>query len=677
MRYVHLAVVVLIVILLTGCPPDPVDLPANVFSLQDEVVAVRAGGRVGRVQENVKISLDRLRKVAGDFEEVILLEDRAGEFREVPYRRRDNDIAADLVGGRTYLIFVKPRLRLADAYHVLCELEWHREFLVDVKLDFVGDICPLILCPAELRPADKLFEDFPQLEPIRSQLDFGSRKIGGWEPGGPLSPCDRCTRLQRPGVIYPVNRCRVVRPPRRKIKVVNMIPRRQSGETNQDSEPFLAVDTNPQRMAGTAFTPNPFGTSSGLAPIYVSEDGGGTWRLNMIVPSAGALTGTQDITVATTEVARRLYGGILRVPGNFLLNTLRTNDFTASTPMTVLSSRTNVDQPFVQATTPSDTVGCDCDRVYVGNNDLALHTFFGGNGRTATVDVSLDGGSTWNSIRIEPRATLGQDGPSVRPTIARDGTVYVAYFGWRSRSGSIRTSDVVVVRDDNGATGPNPFQALTDPADGLAGRLVVQNVSIPWNTGSALGQERIGSTLSSAVDPNNSSTVYIAWADRVGTGDIYTTHVRRSTDRGVTWSGDLRTITNATCVALAVADNGTVGLLYQQLTGTGASSRWVTHLEQTRNAFSTFKDTILATVPNNTPARVFGPYIGDYNFLLAVGDEFQGVFSANNTPDLANFPQGVKYQRRANFTSKTLLDLSGNSVAISIDPYYFSVEVMR
>ena len=103
----------------------------------------------------------------------------------------------------------------------------------------------------------------------------------------------------------------------------------------------------------------------------------------------------------------------------------------------------------------------------------------------------------------------------------------------------------------------------------------------------------------------------------------------------------------------------------------------MTHLEQTRNAFSTFKDTILATVPNNTPARVFGPYIGDYNFLLAGGDEFQGVFSANNTPDLANFPQGVKYQRRANFTTKTLLDLSGNPVAISIDPYYFSVEVMR
>jgi hypothetical protein len=665
--------------LFVGCPPDQVGIPEDVFALRDEVIAVRGRGPAGRLQRNQEIPLDRLRKLTGDFEEVILLEYAPGVagIKKVPHQWKGKNIAADLVGGQTYLIYAKPRARLLDNYYVLCKFDRYRYFLDDVQLDFADRICPLILCTPDLLPAVKLFEKFPQLEPIRNELDFGDRKIGGWELGGTGGVCGRCTSLRKTGLVFPIKECWPPPPIRAKVKVVNMIPRSQSAETNQDSEPFLAVDTNPQRMAGTAFTPNPFGTSSGLAPIYVSEDGGDTWRLNMIVPSAGALTGTGDITVATTEVARRLYGGILRVPGNFLLNTLRTNDFTASTPMTVLSSRTLVDQPFVQATTASEPVGCDCDRVYVGNNDLALHTFYGGNGRTATVDVSLDGGSTWNSIRIETRGTLGQDGPSVRPTVARDGTVYAAYFGWRSKSGSIRTSDVVVVRDDNGATGPNPFQILTDPADGIAGRLVVQNVSIPWNTGSALGQERIGSTLSIAVDPNNSSTVYIAFFNDTATTEIYTIHVRRSTTGGVTWSGDLRTITNATCVAVAVADNGTVGLLYQKLTGTGASSRWVTHLEQTRNAFSTFKDTILATVPNNTPARVFGPYIGDYNFLLAVGDEFQGVFSANNTPDLANFPQGVKYQRRANFTTKTLLDLPGNPVGISIDPYYFSVEVMR
>jgi hypothetical protein len=42
------------------------------------------------------------------------------------------------------------------------------------------------------------------------------------------------------------------------ISVVNMIPNLSSGETNQDSEPNLAVNPiNTQEMAATAFTPSP------------------------------------------------------------------------------------------------------------------------------------------------------------------------------------------------------------------------------------------------------------------------------------------------------------------------------------------------------------------------------------------------------------------------------------
>ena len=200
-------------------------------------------------------------------------------------------------------------------------------------------------------------------------------------------------------------------------------------------------------------------------------------------------------------------------------------------------------------------------------------------------------------------------------------------------------------------------------------------ITIPWSNAPTLGQERIGSTLSIAVDPHNSFMVYVGWADRVGNGDIYTLHVRRSTDRGVTWSAaDLpnTTVTNATNVALSVADNGTVGYLYQQLT----NGRWVTHLVQSKNGFTTTQDTVLATVPGATPAAQFLPYLGDYDYVYAVGAEFRGVFSANNTPDNANFPSGVRYQRAADFATKTLSDGAGHPVAASIDPFYFSVPVM-
>jgi len=447
------------------------------------------------------------------------------------------------------------------------------------------------------------------------------------------------------------------------VRVVDLIPVSLSGETWQDAEPFLALyAANPQLMAASAFTPNPGGSASATAPIFVSDDGGDSWTLRNTLPSQGM---TADITHAVGGNPPVLYAGIMKVPG-FPLNELKASDFLSPATMMLQSSRADIDQPFVRTT----GVG-SADRVYIGLND-----FDAPDGRTATVDVSLNGGATYTSRRIETRGTLGQNGPSIRPAVAQDHTVYVAYFGWRSQTGSDVTSDVVVVRDDSGASGATPFRDLLDPSDHLPGRLVATHVTIPWSNAPTLGQERIGSTLAIAVDALHSDNVYVAWADRVGTGDIYTVHVRRSTDRGATWSGDLRTLTNATDASLAVSTNGTAGLLYQQVTGTGSTSRWVTRLEQSRDGFATHQDVVLATVPAATPTFQFLPYIGDYNGLLARGNQFLGIFSANNTPDSTNFPQGVVYQRRVDFPTHRLLDGSGAAVAVSIDPFFFSVPVL-
>jgi len=450
------------------------------------------------------------------------------------------------------------------------------------------------------------------------------------------------------------------------IRVVDLIPASLSGESNQDSEPFLAIqNANPQVMVASAFTPNPF-SMTGNAPVYVSQDGGKSWLLNAITPVQRM---TCDIThaMATGENHPRgdLHAGTLACASGITLDESESNDVSLSTTMNVQSTRGNVDQPFVRALGVSSG-----DRIYVGVND-----FNQANGHTATIDVSVDGGTTYKSFPIETRKTAGQDGPSVRPAVGSDGTVYAAFFGWRKFDGKTATSDVVVVRDDAAATGANAFQALKDPSDKLPGALVAKKVSIPWSNAPTLGQERIGSTLSIAVDPNNSSIAYVGWADRGSKGDIYTLHVRRSTDRGVTWSKtDLprTTIHNATNIALAIANNGVVGLLYQQL----SSGRWITHLVQSHDAFATAQDLVLATVPANEPAEQFLPYLGDYDYLLSVGNEFRGVFCANNTPDFANFPQGVTYQRAADFNAKILGDGAGNPVPISIDPFYFSVPVI-
>jgi hypothetical protein len=466
--------------------------------------------------------------------------------------------------------------------------------------------------------------------------------------------------------------------------VVNMIPNDRSGEQNQDSEPNITVDPlNPQRIAGSAFTPNLAGNPN--APIYVSTDGGSTWTLASIVPSSDSLVGTGDITLRLAA-SGTLYAGILRRPAASLrLNILRSPDFTAGAVMTVLVDREppagRPDQPWVEARTGLGGPGGGLDHVYVGSNDRPGPS---GSpvGRTATIDRSLDGvgaatpapsNVTVNVVETRATAWFGstpaQDAPPVRPAAHPDGTVYAVLCAPRSTSGSSTlVSDIVVVRDDNWATSGTTFDDLQQA--GVAGRLVRTSVNVPWFT--TMGQERLGPNLAIAVDPRNSSTVYIAWAD-LTTGSSTTLHVIRSTDRGATWSNsDLRTVTNATNVGLAINSRGKVGLLYQQLTGTGASQRWVTHLELTTNDWATAAtDFVLATVPAGTPAPGFQPYIGDYANLVALGKDFYGIFSANNTPNHANFPNGVTYQRNANFGTQTLLAVNGTTtVPASIDPFF-------
>src|SRR6266566_1427424 len=133
------------------------------------------------------------------------------------------------------------------------------------------------------------------------------------------------------------------------VKLVDLIPASLSGETNQDSEPFLAVQTaNPQVMVASAFTPNPVSSNSN-APIYVSEDGGNSWILNAITPVPRM---TCDITHAmpTGEDHPRgdLHAGTLACAASITLDESESNDVSSGAVMNVQSTRSNVDQPFVR-----------------------------------------------------------------------------------------------------------------------------------------------------------------------------------------------------------------------------------------------------------------------------------------------------------------------------------------
>jgi hypothetical protein len=441
-----------------------------------------------------------------------------------------------------------------------------------------------------------------------------------------------------------------------KIKLVNMIPWSLNSETNNDSETNLSVNpTNSDHIAGTAFTPYGFPNT----PIYLTQDGGNTWTLNAIVPG-----GTGDYNVKFS--ARALYSGNLRPVGPPRLldmNVARTPNPYLPPPMFVIDVIPGAgwprfyDQPWVETRTAhgATTAG---DRVYVGGNDLRLMP-----GATATIDMTLDGiaaAPAFRRVLLDVRGTAGQDGPSVRFGVHRSGTVYAAFFGYRPPGGGTN-SDVVVMRDDNWGAGATPFHDLIDPVDLNPGVRVITGINVGWFVG--LGPDRTGSDLALAVDPERASHVWVTWCD-VQAGAL-TLHVRRSTDGGRTWSQDLLTVPRAKNPGLAVNSENYTGVLYQQLTGTWpVSGRWEEHLQITRSGRK-WHDHLLA----NTSATV---WTGDYAYLMTHGREFYGIFAADNTPDIANFPHGVRYQRNANFTTRQLFDVSGTiPIRNSIDPFFF------
>lgn len=452
-----------------------------------------------------------------------------------------------------------------------------------------------------------------------------------------------------------------------KVRVINMIPNAQSNEIGQDSEPNLAVNpADINKIVGSAFTVNPTGAVN-RAPIFISSDKGNTWAMNNIVPSGNGTTG--DISLQFGTQGNELYTGTLRGGSGLRMNILRSNNPFGAAVMDLLIDRAGagVDQPYVDAIT-SIVGGAQRDRVYVGNND-----FNAASGRTATVDLSQNARtaappSGFSSARIEARTTNGQDMPAIRTSVNSDGNVYAIFYRWVNANTPSARCDVIVARDNNFGTMATPFSALSDPGDGIRGIRVVTNRLVPAFPANLGANRLVASNLSIAVHPSNSAIVYIAWADRVGATD-YTLHMRRSTNSGATWSADLLTITNATNPALAINSSGTVGYLYQQLIG----GRWETHFR--RGTTTTWSDMILANTPDNNPAPTFQPYIGDYCDVMAVGANFYGIFSASNIADLANFPQGVTYQRNADFATHRVRNLANTSnIGNSIDPFFFAVE---
>jgi hypothetical protein len=81
---------------------------------------------------------------------------------------------------------------------------------------------------------------------------------------------------------------------------------------------------------------------------------------------------------------------------------------------------------------------------------------------------------------------------------------------------------------------------------------------------------------------------------------------------------------------------------------------------------------ILADVLDSSAGSAITVIIGDYDNLIAAGNDFYGAFSAHNVPAVANFPSGVTYLRNANFATQQLLAVDNVTPVLgtSVDPFF-------
>jgi hypothetical protein len=482
------------------------------------------------------------------------------------------------------------------------------------------------------------------------------------------------------------------------VRVYNVIPTQLSGETNEDSEPSIAIAptanaatrtvaiTTFSRVNGGIWDPTmgaAWGQDMGVAPVWVSTNSGRSWNvMGRVLQPAAMVTGPGDQTLAYNSDGSQLYGVFLanninriyvRSTANPNLNNFGGNFF--------LQAGAVPDEPWIQS-----ALYMNQNRVYVGYNDTSVLP------HSATVIVSTDGGATFgDNLFIDGGMPVGQDGPPIRVAVqtpAQGQIVYAAFQRYTAAPGATTAQgDIVVVRDDKGGvkdmvTNPNPFQRL-----GMAGATVASGaIPIPTFT---LGQQRLGGDLSIAIDPsdNTGKTVYVAYV--LVNNNQPEIHVDKSTQSGAagSWAAALPApIGSAALPSLAVAANGTLGMLYTRLTPNNQMS---TEFVQLSKAGLPSPTAVLASWPKNTPGIQAGTmvYIGEYQQLVAVGNVFYGAFSASNQVDITHFPRGVFYQR--NFKIGTtvrnndypfkfgktgdVVDNANNVIPISIDPYFFSV----
>jgi hypothetical protein len=417
------------------------------------------------------------------------------------------------------------------------------------------------------------------------------------------------------------------------------------------TETSIAVDPgNPASIVISAFS----GSWGAEAPLWTSSDAGATWAKSFSIPSPSpgseAAGCPCDQTVDFGNGALSLFGAFLGAnTGQRSIWTGASSDPSSSAawewPVAGgATERTNrsvfSDQPWLIAAHHG------ADFLYVAYTDYgaavpANHVAVAqqstppsfGAGYDAVVSTSAGTGEIASAaIRIAADPSTDdvyaawQDDVSLdQRTCARNISFRLSRTRDHGKTWSLngRATGLLVARHQSDEGRPDdPNQAPTPCRDHVE----------KFGTVNAL----LGGSIALAVDPSRGD-VYFAYHNRdsrTGNNRLQVTRLSpdRTTGMRIVSSRLVSGNTQAALPALAVADNGTVGLLYDTFDGfVSGYPQFTVHMAQSIDHGGSWTDSAILTFlsPTRDNAWQRQRVLGDYQQLKAVGNTFYGAFPAN------------------------------------------------